>query len=117
MKTIAVTLAAFAMLSLSVRAKDKADKLVGKWEATKGPGAVGSTLEFTKDGKVYFQNKDKTENQEGTYKLDGDTLKYKITDKRAGEERTESVKIKRLTDKELVIGHPKVGVIEYKKVK
>jgi uncharacterized protein (TIGR03066 family) len=117
MKTIALALAAFVMLSFSARAEDKADKLVGKWEATKGDIPAGSTAEFSKDGKIKVTLKrgDKTESKEGTYKLDGDTLK--VTSKDGGMERTESFKLKKLTDKELVIGDKRDKEITFKKVK
>src|SRR5262245_47647479 len=72
-------------LTAGVRAEDKDEKkdnaklLVGTWEVTKsfdkGP-AVGTSVEFTKDGKVKVKTKveDKDVQREGTYKVDGDTL-------------------------------------------
>jgi uncharacterized protein (TIGR03066 family) len=66
----------------SLRADDAA-KLVGKWEVTKSGGdtPVGSTVEFTKDGKltatVPIDGKDVKVT--GTYKLDGKKLKVNLT--------------------------------------
>jgi uncharacterized protein (TIGR03066 family) len=80
------------------------DKLVGVWEATDKSQTIppGSTLEFTKDGKIkmVIKVKDKTENIGGTYKIEGDSLK--VTLKAEKEEHTETIKVKTLTDKELV---------------
>jgi len=116
MKTITLTLAALVALSCSARADDKADKLVGKWEMTKGE-AKGTTAEFTKDGKVKVGLKrgDKTETKEGTYKIDGDTLKLSSTE--GGKERTESFKVKSLTDKELVLVDRRNKEVAFKKLK
>ena len=116
MKTIALTLAAFGLLSFSARAEDKTGKLVGKWEAAKGDIPAGSTAEFTKDGKVkvVIKREDRKVTHEGTYKLEGDTLK--LTEKRDGKERTQSFKIKTLTDKELVLDD-RGKEVGFKKVK
>jgi uncharacterized protein (TIGR03066 family) len=116
MKTMTLALAAFALLSFSARAEDKASKLVGKWEVTKGDVPAGSTAEFSKDGKLkVIIKREKTITNEGTYKLDGDTLKVTSTDP-GGKERNESFKIKKLTDKELIL-EDKGKDIEFKKVK
>jgi len=120
MKTIALTLAALALLPLSVRAADKDDKaakLIGKWEAVKGEIPAGSTAEFSKDGKltVTVKREDKNVRHEATYKFDGDTIKFTAT--RDGQERTETMKVKKLTDKELVVVDPRGKEVEFKKVK
>lgn len=116
MKTIALTLAAFGLLSLSARAEDKTSKLVGKWEMIKGE-AVGLTAAFTKDGKVKVVHKrgDKTETHEGTYKLAGDMLKVMATE--GGKEHTETFKVKTLTDKEMVLVDKRDKEATFKKVK
>ena len=115
MKKIALTVVAVAVLSCPARAGDKAGKLVGKWEMTKGD-VVGLTAEFSKDGKlkVSVTRGGKTETKEGTYKLDGDTLK--ITSKRGDMDRTESFKVKKLADNELVL-EDKGKEVVFKKTK
>jgi uncharacterized protein (TIGR03066 family) len=117
MKTSALALAALVLLSGAARADDKTDKLLGKWEAIKGDIPAKSTAEFTKDGKVKvsFKSEGMTESKEGTYKLDADTLK--LTRKDGGKERTESFKVKKLTDKELVLTDKRDKEIVFKKVK
>jgi uncharacterized protein (TIGR03066 family) len=101
----------FLVLGLVVTAlaADKKDvdkeKLLGKWECTEGPEHIkGTTGEFLKDGKGKFTHKDKDGNEtmgEFTYALDGDKLKVTHKDK-DGNDVTESIKITKLTDKELV---------------
>jgi uncharacterized protein (TIGR03066 family) len=93
-----------------------ADKIVGTWEAVKGEVPAGSTIEFTKDGKMKLNIKagGQTISVEGTYKVDGDKLT--TTGKGPdGKEKTETVKIKKLTDKELVIEDEKGKTEEFKK--
>lgn len=116
MKTAALTLAACIILSCTVRADDKATRLLGKWEMTRGE-AKGSTAEFSKDGKikVAINRGGKTNTREGTYKLTGDTLE--LTDKQGGKERTESFKVKTLTDKELVLVDKRNKEVAFKKLK
>ena len=69
------------VLAGSARADDTA-KLVGKWEVTKSGGEtpVGTTIEFTKDGKaiarVTLDGKDLKFN--GTYKLVGPKLRLDL---------------------------------------
>jgi uncharacterized protein (TIGR03066 family) len=81
------------------------DKLVGTWEAVKGSETLplGSTIDFTKDGKLKLTIKegDKSQVFEGTYKVDG--AAFKATLKDGDKEHTETLKVYRLTDKELVI--------------
>jgi uncharacterized protein (TIGR03066 family) len=80
------------------------DKIVGVWELTKGDAApVGSTVEFTKDGKMLVNVKDgdKTVKHEGTYTIDKDSITSVL--KIDGQETKSTVTIKKLTDKELVV--------------
>jgi uncharacterized protein (TIGR03066 family) len=98
--------------------KSNKDKLVGVWEVTKGEGApAGATVEFTKDGKMLmnFKVNDKEVKIEGTYSVDGESIKtsFKVEDK----EIKETSKIKKLTDKELVIEDEKGKTEEFKKKK
>jgi uncharacterized protein (TIGR03066 family) len=85
------------------------DKIVGTWEFVKSsekdaPPAGAMSVEFTKDGKMTMSMKmpgmDKPITAEGTYEVDGDTLKTKGGP--GGKDKTESVKIAKLTDKELI---------------
>jgi uncharacterized protein (TIGR03066 family) len=95
------------VLALSVSAvavaQDKIDgkKLVGKWapkEEKKGPAM---TIEFLKDGKIALAAEfgGKAEKMDGSYKLDGDKLE--VTMKFGGEEKKETLTVKKLTDTEL----------------
>ena len=92
-------------LTAGVRAEKKADNaalIVGTWEvskADKGTVAVGSVVEFTKDGKMKIDDKEKDRKLEGTYKVDGD--KFTFTVKVEGEERKKTITIKKISDKEL----------------
>ncbi len=85
---------------------DKA-KLVGTWEfvktTEKKSPLSGSTAEFAKDGKLKMsiQSGNQAKTIEGTYSLEGDTLKI-VTEGRDGKDATETMRIVRLTDKELV---------------
>src|SRR5262249_54393036 len=81
---------------------DHKRKIVGRWELVKssdenGPKAGDLTVEFTKKGTTTATIKDsggKTEKKEGTYSVDGETLK--MGDKGAEDE---TARIKKLTDK------------------
>src|SRR5262249_5358453 len=93
------------ILSASAEEKDSnKEKIIGTWEIVKSEGGVppGTTLEFTKDGKLTIKVKvdDKTVTVSGTYAIDGDKLKtvVKIDDK----EMKETMTIKTLTDKSFV---------------
>jgi uncharacterized protein (TIGR03066 family) len=79
------------------------EKLVGVWEAAKGDLPKGSIVEFTKDGKIKLEVKaeGKSHTEEGAYELDGDTIKTTHKGK-DGKEVKESLKIKKLTDEQLV---------------
>jgi uncharacterized protein (TIGR03066 family) len=109
MKMLRIGLAAVLLLGVSTaRADDKKDldkdRLVGVWEVTKGESLpVGTTAEFTKDGKLKIVIKDKgqTITIEGTYKIDGQA--FKSTLKFGDKENTELIKVPTLTDKELVL--------------
>ncbi len=76
---------------------------IGKWEPEKKPDGVDKLLiEYTKDNKMIVE----VEVQgmklkfEGTYKLEGDKLSYKIEIN--GQERDEKRKILKLSDTECV---------------
>ena len=61
---------------------DNAKKIIGKWEITKSDDVpAGTTVEFTKDGKVIAIAKaeGKEVKVEGTYKVEKDKLISKLT--------------------------------------
>jgi uncharacterized protein (TIGR03066 family) len=109
MNLLRIGLAGLLLLGVTaVRADDKKDldkdKLVGTWEVTKGETLeLGSTCEFTKDGKLTFVIKEKgqTNKLEGTYKIDGQA--FKATLKFGDKEATQTLKVPTLTDTELVM--------------
>jgi uncharacterized protein (TIGR03066 family) len=115
MKLLRLALVGVLALGVSVaRADDKKDKetqekLVGVWESVKGSETMppGSTMELTKDGKIklVFKQGEKSLTVEGTYKVDGQS--FKATLKVGDKEHTETIKIKKLTDTELVISDEK----------
>ena len=96
------------------------EKIVGVWELVNGvndiPLKPGDTLEFTKDGKI--KAKSGKDIGEGSYKLDGEILKFKQFD---GPKEEFVYKIKTLTDKALVMDLyrdaklEKMYTIEFKK--
>jgi uncharacterized protein (TIGR03066 family) len=91
----------------------KSEKLLGTWEVTKSDTApVGAILEFKKDGtmKLTVKEDGKETSMECKYKVDGDTITATYPDG-----RSQPGKIKKLTDKELVIEVPKGKTDEYKR--
>jgi len=119
MNLLRVTLAGLLVLGLTAagradekKADKKADqkpddyakKAVGSWEVSEGESMdPGSTLELTKDGKIKFVIKrgEQTLDLEGTYKITGKDFYLKVTLPN-GNEHEETMKITKLTDKELV---------------
>ena len=87
------------------------EKLIGTWEfvksTEKNSPPPGSTVEFAKDGKLTISIKTgkQTITVKGTYSVDGDTLKI-VTERSDGKDATETMRIIRLTDKELVTQMP-----------
>lgn len=96
--------------------KANKEKLIGLWECVKGSNVPkGSLLHFAKDGKLRITIKaDQTLNIEGQYAVTGDTLH--IIHKLDGVKETkDSAKLKKLTDKELVMVDKDGKEDEYKK--
>jgi len=100
------------------------EMIVGVWEPTKLPDGVPlhttwMTIEFKKDGKLWFFTKqtlinkdDGANNWVETYAVDGD--KITITRKRDNKDATFSMLITKLTDKELVTNYHRVdGLLPY----
>jgi len=96
-------------------------KIVGVWEATKGDLPPGSTIEFTKEGKVKVAFKGPDGKLidvpiEATYAVDGD--KVKVTSKGPdGKDKTEAMTIKTLNDKELVLSDEMKKEVSFTKKK
>ena len=96
---------------------DNAKLVVGKWAVTKceeGSLPVGTIVDLTKDGKVKVTVKegDKEEVAEGTYTVDGDTMK--VTLKVDKDEEKHTVTIKKVSDTEMII-EADGKTIEFKK--
>ena len=92
-------------------------KLVGVWESTKSEDLPkGSTVEFTKDGKLILEVKAKeTVKLEGKYAVEGN--KVNITLVIEGKEQKETLVVTKLTDTDLVTKDEKDKIDEFKKVK
>ena len=94
--------------------------IIGIWEITKSDDGtpVGTTIEFTKDGKVKLTTPvgDQKLNIDGTYKVDGDklTVTIKPSDQK---ETTDTLTITKLTDKVLITKDQKGKSDEFKKKK
>jgi uncharacterized protein (TIGR03066 family) len=126
MKWLRIVAAAVLVASLlgPLRAEEKkADNktlIVGVWELTKareGGPPVGTTMEFTKDGKVKLSGKadGKEFAFDGFYVVQGEKLTATIKSPDRTEEGT--VTIKKLTDKELVTQDETGRVLEFKRKK
>lgn len=106
MKLLPVVLVACALVG-PARADDT-PKLIGKWEVTKSGGEtpVGSTVEFTKDGKMtaLVPLDGKATKLTGTYKLDGKKLSVKLALNEQKIEHDFTVKFK--TDTEMELEYP-----------
>jgi uncharacterized protein (TIGR03066 family) len=127
MSTLRLLVAGVMLVALTTdtRAEKKEEKadnaklLVGAWEVTKtekdAPLAVGTTVEFGRDGKVKTTAKkdDKEVVKEGTYEFEKGKLIIKMAPNNPN-----VLSIKKLTDTELVIAHDEGGkVIEFKRKK
>jgi uncharacterized protein (TIGR03066 family) len=116
-----------ALGAVAVRADDKEknankEKIVGTWELVKTSAKEapppGTTVEFTKDGKLKFSAKvgDQEIKIEGTYSIDGDKLKTTIKSP-DGKEITDTDTIVKLDDKEMSLKDTKGVTTEFKKKK
>lgn len=97
------------------------EKIVGTWELVKTeepiPDGVKVVVNFGKDGKmkVTATFMGKTQEQEGTYKVEGDKLQ--TTQKQGNMEKKETDTIKALDDKQMVTVNEKGQKTEFKRVK
>ena len=116
-------MAAVVALAGSARAEDKPDYaklIVGKWEVTKAEKDTvpeGTLIEFTKDGKMKIAAKKGDEDLkiEGTYKVEKDT--FTMTLKVGDQERTQTITIAKITEKEMATKDKDGKVVELKKAK
>jgi uncharacterized protein (TIGR03066 family) len=123
MKTLTLALASLLVFGLTLAfGEDKKDdnktKIVGVWEGVKGD-AKGATVEFTKDGKIKInlEADGKKITIDGAYEMEMDGASIKTTLKGPdGKEHKETMKIKKLTDKELVTEDEKGKEDEFKRV-
>lgn len=95
--------------------------IIGVWEITKSDDGtpVGTTIEFTRDGKLKITTKvgDAPLNLEGTYKVDGDKLTVTVKSPDEGKEMSDTVTITKLTEKVLITKDTKGKSDEFKKKK
>jgi uncharacterized protein (TIGR03066 family) len=102
-----------------LRAEEKvnyAKLIVGKWEVTKadeGTLPVGSLVEFTKDGVVKVTVGDANMTLEGKYKVEGD--KFTVTFKIGDEEKSNTITITKVSEKELATKDKDGKAVECKK--
>jgi uncharacterized protein (TIGR03066 family) len=92
-----------------------AQKIIGKWEATKGEMQPGTVVEFMAGGKMKVTMKagDKEMAMEGSYEVLGDKLK---TMQKAGpKEMSDTDTIKTLNDTTLILEDSKGRINEMKK--
>jgi uncharacterized protein (TIGR03066 family) len=109
------------LVGVGARAEDKVDYkklIVGKWEISKadeGTVAIGTIVEFTKDGKLIVTGKkDGVDTKiEGTYTVEKNTFTIKA--KVGEEERTQTIEITKISDKEMSTKNSEGKVVECKK--
>jgi uncharacterized protein (TIGR03066 family) len=117
--TLAWSLCLVVLANTATAQDDNAKKIVGTWVVEKAGGDLpaGSTIEFTKDGKLtaVVKAEGMEIKLEGSYKLDKDQLTVKVT---IGTETVEeTVTIKKLTDDTLEIEDKDKKVDVFKKKK
>ena len=119
--TVAVLVASLlSSLEADEKKSDNKTLIVGVWELTKadnGGPPVGTTMEYTKDGKIKMIGKadGKEIAANGTYVVEGN--KFKGTLKSPDREEKGTVTIKKLNDKELVTEDDAGRVLEFKRKK
>jgi uncharacterized protein (TIGR03066 family) len=120
MKRILALVVSLAVLVVSVdgvsadkKPQPNKEKVIGAWKMTKttwsDTEAVGGTYEFSKDGKINYTDKAGTVGvAKGTYEVDGDTLKMRMTTfKGEKADNKTTTRIKSLMDKEMVLAWQK----------
>ena len=119
MRAVCLGIAAVLLAGLTTAyGADKKDevkaKLVGVWQPSKDDKAP--SVEFTKDGKlkIVIDMDGKKVTIDGTYEVDGENVKVVMKDPE-GKEHKDTLKITKLTDKELVTEDSKGMKDEFKK--
>ena len=121
MRTISIAAAGFALFLLSAsqagEKKDYNTKIIGTWEVVKSEDApTGSSVEFTKDGKLIFIPKGKEDQKlTATYKVEG--MKLTTKRKQKGNEEVNVLTIRTLNDTTLITLNDKNTTDELKRVK
>ncbi|MCE9563235.1 MAG: hypothetical protein K8U57_14420 [Planctomycetes bacterium] len=122
MKVVCAAALSVVMVAFAGTAKaqdDNAKKLVGVWIVDKASGDLpaGSSVEFTKDGKLaaVIKADGKEIKFEGTYKVDKDKINVEL--KVESETIKETVTIKKLTDEVLELEDKDKKVDTFKKKK
>ena len=114
--------AVVVVLGANARAEDDkveyAKLIVGKWEVSKadeGTVPPGAIIEFTKDGKLkaMFKKGDEDTTIEGTYKVVKNT--FEMTMKMGDEEKSQTITITKITEKEMSTKNKDGQVVELKK--
>ena len=108
---ILVGLVFLGMAMMAPAGSDTTKKIIGVWQEVKDPGI---TYEFTKDGKVIMTERGKAD-PPGTCKIKGDDLTITVTI--GGKTGMQTAKIKKLTDKEMVLQISEKKEAEFKRVK
>lgn len=98
--------------------KDNSKSIVGKWEVAKTDSEtlpVGTTIEFTADGKVRVTTKAVNDNQiEGSYVVEGETLTYHT--RLNGKAKSQTLSIKKLEEKEINAGDKDNKVVSMRRL-
>ncbi len=122
MKVVSAAALSVVLVAFAGTAKaqdDNAKKLIGVWVVDKASGDLpaGSSVEFTKDGKLVavIKAEGKEIKFEGTYKLEKDKLNVEL--KVESETIKETVTIKKLTDDALELEDKDKKVDTFKKKK
>lgn len=114
------TLSTVAAPKSQEKKSDYAKMVVGKWEATKADSGTvpeGTIIEFTKDGKmkIFATEKEADFAIDGTYKMDENKIKFTI--KIGDAEKTNTITITKISDKEMSTKDKDSKQVEFKKVK
>ena len=111
----------FGCVRAEEKKADNAKLIDGVWEVVKsdeGKPPNGTVFEFTKDGKTKMSSKPdgKAVNFQGTYSVVSDKLTL-VYDDGSGNEKKQTVKIKRLTATELVLEDKNSKSVDLKRQK
>ncbi len=105
-----------ATAMIAVAGTDTAQKLIGVWADAK---VEGKSIEFAKEGKLKMTEKvgDKATTISGTYALKEGLLVVSFVPPGKEKAETDTVKITKLTDKDLVVQDRAGKSLVYKRVK